>query len=921
MLCSVPRIVALLSFALIHVHVLVKLSNFLGVEGALPPGAEDEIVLIEHLPGRRVHLQDFFWSGAEDAPPWLDPDQTLSLYETRTIHHTATIYVPDDGTTTGGRVGTPAQDSPPAPYDPGCTSCIDPTPTLIEADQDIGVLVGDDPGPRYWLLTVLKSGETVPPKVELRLARLYRAAFSRQQQRHLGLLATDPRLRRAATKRRGSLDTRTPISNQTGSNDNHTEWKSVGKTVGRLEESLKNLTRTGSIEPKLMRQLKIPRFVDLTESEMLLGAPEESATIPFEDDSSDRSESSRARGPGPSRVGESKKQTSQSSFVVSGLVGPRGRRYQSTNSPNKTRTSSRPLEESPETKNNDEDSRAHKGPSANSESSAKLINPLVNQTAESSNSSKSKLRSLGIGVVQVRMQNMSVTETGSTRLVYSVHLGGKPVPAETAAKDMALLSPQEVALELGVPVIIQSEPYLKETRPLALSRKRDAWLLIGAAGAAIILLTLVIAAVVIAANRKRAHSAVAAPPVESILKKDRGYTPTTPGFDNTGYTSETEARTQTDGTSQRQTPGSHSRSPITPLTPESLEDDIQELSSDNDDELRRQRSAKSWDIQEYPESHKKSRKAGRRRVTRTNAIDQPRTPDSMDSVINEEENLESLQESRLRKLEDTASPHSYLSMPSCKLFPSMRSVEPLSKILEPVVVRHLDLEFETPEMVRRANGACDHRSNQAEGLSRTRSALKDPGVVGPIVWDLRRQRAVEESGASETEGGERTTVSGPVGRARRRLHELLEDSFSLFGTREARSREPPGCSSSRPTSAARSIDHQIGGITFSESRGKSAHVSPVGTPISQPKTRPRTSLPRGGENAEEIPETGNAAPHPRGAWGSRPLSAGPFHRPNLPEIDVNRVLTDHQLPSEDPAVPLIAAIRKELGKFTPEMRS
>lgn len=84
--------------------------------------------------------------------------------------------------------------------------------------------------------------------------------------------------------------------------------------------------------------------------------------------------------------------------------------------------------------------------------------------------------------------------------------------------------------------------YLKETRPLALSRKRDAWLLIGAAGAAIILLTLVIAALVIAANRKRAHSAVAAPPVESILKKDRGYTPTTPGFDNTGYTSETEAR-------------------------------------------------------------------------------------------------------------------------------------------------------------------------------------------------------------------------------------------------------------------------------------------------------------------------------------------------------------------------------------------
>lgn len=49
---------------------------------------------------------------------------------------------------------------------------------------------------RYWLLTVLRPGEAVPSKVELRLARLYRTAFSRQQQRHLGLLTTDPRSRR-----------------------------------------------------------------------------------------------------------------------------------------------------------------------------------------------------------------------------------------------------------------------------------------------------------------------------------------------------------------------------------------------------------------------------------------------------------------------------------------------------------------------------------------------------------------------------------------------------------------------------------------------------------------------------------------------------------------------------------------------------
>lgn len=54
---------------------------------------------------------------------------------------------------------------------------------------------------RYWLLTVLRAGESVPQRVELKLARLYRTAFSRQQQRHLGLLSTDPRARRATEQR------------------------------------------------------------------------------------------------------------------------------------------------------------------------------------------------------------------------------------------------------------------------------------------------------------------------------------------------------------------------------------------------------------------------------------------------------------------------------------------------------------------------------------------------------------------------------------------------------------------------------------------------------------------------------------------------------------------------------------------------
>lgn len=45
---------------------------------------------------------------------------------------------------------------------------------------------------------MIQAGESVPPKVELRLAKLYKVAFARQQQRHLGILPKDIRYRRDA---------------------------------------------------------------------------------------------------------------------------------------------------------------------------------------------------------------------------------------------------------------------------------------------------------------------------------------------------------------------------------------------------------------------------------------------------------------------------------------------------------------------------------------------------------------------------------------------------------------------------------------------------------------------------------------------------------------------------------------------------
>ncbi|XP_029039186.1 uncharacterized protein LOC114874237 isoform X4 [Osmia bicornis bicornis] len=768
LVCGVFRTVLSVSFGAI-VQILIFLqenSNILRVQASLPPGAEDEIILIEHLPGRRVHLQDFFWTDAKDAPPWVDPNQGLTFYETRTIHHTVTLYSPVEDKDNHEPISPHRTDS----YDPKCTSCIEPTPTFDEdEDQNIGVLIGEDPGPRYWLLTVLRAGETVPPKIELRLARLYRTAFSRQQQRHLGLLQTDPRLRRVA--RDQTLVERKP---------------DVAHSQKEMIEKSKLTARTDS-------EFQISKFRNT-----LLPKPD------------------------ISNIENHKDHTSVDEYL---------------------KTSS---------------------------------------------------------LIQEEVLNENV----STTTPVDFNESGKPVPAETAARDMALLSPQEVALELGAPVIIQSEPYLKETQPLALSRRRDAWLLIGAASAGFILLALIVAGLIFAAKRKRAHSAVAAPPTHHLLKKKRDYIQATADLDNAFSTSEVEAKT--DGTSHRQTPGSLSRTPVSLESPDSLDASIHEVSSDNDEEQKRKaREPSPW---EHPP--KRSRLA-HGRMSETNVMDTSRTSDSTDVIADHLETFDSLENNYSRQDEEaTASPHSYLSMPSCKQFPSMKSVEPLSRVLEPVMVKHLDID--SPELARRDNDYANvFRGDEPIDriFARTSSAIRDPGVVGPIVWNLRRQHMSTEGNGTSGTDVDPTYVapSGPVGRARRRLHELLEDSFSLFG-----SRDPKNEQSTRPTSAIHAPDVLT---IFSETKGRSIYISPTTTPVTEIKPRPRTSLP--GKSVEESVNEHCKPPQSRSGWGSRPLSAGPFHRPNLPDIDTRRILTDCQLSPEDPAVPLIASIKKELDKFSP----
>jgi hypothetical protein len=65
-------------------------------------------------------------------------------------------------------------------------------------------------------------------------------------------------------------------------------------------------------------------------------------------------------------------------------------------------------------------------------------------------------------------------------------------------------------------------------------------------------------------------------------------------------------------------------------------------------------------------------------------------------------------------------------------------VEPLSRILEPVSVRHLDVD--TPVSTPRKARDVVPRRQMPSQLVRLGSIDRDPGVIGPLVWDLHCQR-------------------------------------------------------------------------------------------------------------------------------------------------------------------------------------
>lgn len=60
--------------------------------------------------------------------------------------------------------------------------------------------------------------------------------------------------------------------------------------------------------------------------------------------------------------------------------------------------------------------------------------------------------------------------------------------------------------------------------------------------------------------------------------------------------------------------------------------------------------------------------------------------------------------------------------------------EPLNKVLEPVSVLHLDLSEDTQDELDGVNQKSYFTRHGSMGTE------EDPGVIGPIVWNLHQQR-------------------------------------------------------------------------------------------------------------------------------------------------------------------------------------
>ncbi|XP_013171475.1 PREDICTED: uncharacterized protein LOC106120654 [Papilio xuthus] len=475
--------------------------------------------------------------------------------------------------------------------------------------------------------------------------------------------------------------------------------------------------------------------------------------------------------------------------------------------------------------------------------------------------------------VRVHIQNITESsETGSVQIVYVVLVGGRAVPAAVAARDMRLVRDAEVASELGAAVTTKAEPaYLKAAEGLEGAEEGvhgvELWAMAVGASVAVLILLVLLVLLCFAHRRKTKKSAASFRAYRNELMRE------------VERSQMKQVHEERDGklisvVSPSRTRPSSTLLPVYRAGSASGSSTTSSGVSEVAAALRRR--------QKKPHALKMPHK---KRVGTTDSLLVSAGLDSSDSA-------------------PPTAPHtptSYLSMPSIAAFPRGNTVEPLSRILEPVSVRHLDMDSPPPKP------SSQPRRQMTSQLVRLGSIDKDPGVIGPLVWDLHCQRVKSASKSKSPVRQVSQDVAGGPSRMRQRFNELVDDAFTLFGSASSAShdtytldRDDRREDTELGVTQARNDNVRL--ATADTTRGRSAGTGRGRAGPSGGETpRPRTSFTRVGEPR---------AP-PSRAWGHTPPQS---LTSRVPTVNPNIILAEGRLPADDPALPLISAIKDEIKR-------
>ncbi|CAF4762154.1 unnamed protein product [Pieris macdunnoughi] len=690
---------------------------------------------------------------------------------------------------------------------------------------------------RYWLLTVIQG--STPDSLQLRLARLYQKAFLRQQEKHLGIIK--------------SLDATTARKKH----DVHSFIVNKNNEISPINDIHSSMTNIDTIQS-----------VSTIDKEMFLANSMESLISEIE----------------PTRVEE----------IAWVLVTP-------------TKViRKRDTREAEEIDMNRED-----------------IEPLEESNNETILFKREIIKPEQQPPVQVHIQNITESaETGSVQIVYVVLVGGRAVPAAVAARDMRLVRDAEVAKELGAVVTTKAEPaYLRAAEGLegeapTTIHGTELWALAVGSTIAVLLLIIIFVLLCFAHRKKSIKSAASLRAYRNELmqeiERNRAYV----REENNGKLVSVVSPSRTRPSSALlpiYRKGSASSGDLSLVSRELYGRESNPTKSGCvtsaliTSQCRRNRLL--VDIKHIifevillkfstTSSSVSDIVALRRRQKKPHALRMPQKKrvGTTDSLL-EAAGVES---SDSGQPSAPPTPTSYLSMPSVTTFPRGNIVEPLSRILEPISVRHLDIDSPIPS----PKGLKDTvpRRQMPSQLVRLGSIDKDPGVIGPLVWDLHCQR-IKDASKTSSPMKSLTRKEPSSSRMRQRFNELMDDAFTLFG-----SSTPDTCTIERESSKdkpdtvseARNDNVRVPCMVDTV-RGRSAGPGRSGTPIDS--IRPRTSFVR----------TANERRVPTRAWGPTPPQSV-TRVPATPIVNTALMSTQGKLSPDDPALPLISAIKSEIQR-------